>query len=124
MDIGDFEDVRALAEAVGDDYLSHVIAQAEAGMFSRKSWIYGTIGLAWRRLETLLPRWSEGLGDSAFQTPHDDPFPCPTVALGRVGSRVSAWAGTLRRYCNCSPHRPRFSVDFDFITDKELDRRR
>lgn len=40
MDIGDFEDVQALAEAAGDDYLRQVIAHAEAGMFSEKSWTY------------------------------------------------------------------------------------
>jgi hypothetical protein len=40
MDIGDFDDVRALAEAVGDDYLRHVIAQADPGIFSEKSWTY------------------------------------------------------------------------------------
>ena len=40
MDIGDFDDARALAEAVGDEYLRHVITHAEAGMFSRRSWVY------------------------------------------------------------------------------------
>ncbi|NLI32910.1 MAG: hypothetical protein GX422_09035 [Deltaproteobacteria bacterium] len=40
MDIGDFDDVQELAEAVGDEYLRHVIADAEAGMFSGKSWAY------------------------------------------------------------------------------------
>jgi hypothetical protein len=40
MDLGDFDDVRALAEAVGDDYLRQVIANAEAGMFTKKSWVY------------------------------------------------------------------------------------
>lgn len=40
MDIGDFDDVRELAEAVGDEYLRRVIANAEAGMFSGKSWAY------------------------------------------------------------------------------------
>ncbi|MCU0575159.1 MAG: hypothetical protein MUC41_19555 [Syntrophobacteraceae bacterium] len=40
MDMGDFDDMRELAEAVGDDYLRHVIVHAEAGMFSEKSWAY------------------------------------------------------------------------------------
>ena len=40
MDIGDFDDVQVLAEAVGDEYLRHVIANAEAGTFSKKSWAY------------------------------------------------------------------------------------
>ena len=40
MDIGDYADVQELADAVGDDYLRHVIAHAEPGMFSKKSWTY------------------------------------------------------------------------------------
>jgi len=40
MDIGDYDDVHALAELVGDDYLRQVIANSEAGMFSEKSWTY------------------------------------------------------------------------------------
>lgn len=40
MDIGDYEDVQALADMVEDEYLRHVIANAEPGMFSEKSWTY------------------------------------------------------------------------------------
>ncbi len=40
MNIGDYDDVQALANAVGDDYLRQVIANCEAGMFSEKSWAY------------------------------------------------------------------------------------
>ena len=40
MDIGDFDDVQALADAVGDEYLRRVILHAEAGMFSGRSWAY------------------------------------------------------------------------------------
>lgn len=40
MDIGDYDDVQALADAVGDDYLRQVIARCEAGMFSERSWAY------------------------------------------------------------------------------------
>lgn len=48
MDIGDFDDVQALAEAVGDEYLRHVVVHAEAGMFSERSWAYWNyrLGLA------------------------------------------------------------------------------
>lgn len=40
MNIGDYDDVQALADALGDDYLRHVIEHAEPGMFSQKSWAY------------------------------------------------------------------------------------
>jgi hypothetical protein len=40
MDIGDFDDVQALADAVGDEYLRQVILNGEAGMFSGRSWVY------------------------------------------------------------------------------------
>jgi len=40
MNIGDYDDVQALADTVGDDYLRYVIAHAEPGMFSPKSWTY------------------------------------------------------------------------------------
>jgi hypothetical protein len=40
MDIGDFDDMQALAEAVGDEYLRRVLQHAEAGFFSKKSWAY------------------------------------------------------------------------------------
>ena len=40
MDIGDFFDVQRLAELVGEDYLQHVLVNAEAGTFSPRSWAY------------------------------------------------------------------------------------
>lgn len=40
MDIGDFDDVQVLADAVGDEYLRQVVLHAEAGMFSGRSWAY------------------------------------------------------------------------------------
>ncbi|MGA7878573.1 MAG: hypothetical protein WCA08_23135 [Desulfoferrobacter sp.] len=46
MDIGDYDDVQALANAVGDEYLRHVIEHAEPGMFSCKSWAYWHYRLA------------------------------------------------------------------------------
>jgi hypothetical protein len=40
MNIGDYDDVQALAETVGDDYLREVLRRAEAGQFSARSWAY------------------------------------------------------------------------------------
>jgi len=40
MDIGDYTDVQALAKQVGDDVLRQVLAHAEAGQFSARSWAY------------------------------------------------------------------------------------
>jgi hypothetical protein len=40
MNLGDYEDVHALATQVGDDYLREVIARAEIGQFSERSWTY------------------------------------------------------------------------------------
>ena len=40
MNLGDYADVQALAHLVGDDALSQVLAQAEAGQFTPRSWAY------------------------------------------------------------------------------------
>jgi hypothetical protein len=40
MNIGDYDDVQALAAAVGDDYLRDVLRSAEAGQFDARSWAY------------------------------------------------------------------------------------
>jgi hypothetical protein len=40
MDIGDYDDVQALAVQVGDDYLRDVLNHAEIGQFSPRSWTY------------------------------------------------------------------------------------
>jgi hypothetical protein len=40
MNIGDYDDVQALADEVGDDYLRQVLAHAEAGQFEARSWTY------------------------------------------------------------------------------------
>jgi hypothetical protein len=40
MNIGDYADVQALATLVGDDALRAVLAHAEAGQFSARSWAY------------------------------------------------------------------------------------
>ena len=40
MDIGDYADVQWLASQVGDDVLREVLAHAQAGQFSPRSWAY------------------------------------------------------------------------------------
>ena len=40
MNLGDFEDMQAIAIELGDDALRAVLAQAEAGQFSGRSWAY------------------------------------------------------------------------------------
>jgi hypothetical protein len=40
MNIGDFDDVVALARQVGDDYLREVLTHAEIGQFNARSWHY------------------------------------------------------------------------------------
>lgn len=40
MNIGDYADVQALANQVGDDVLREVLQQAEIGQFNERSWAY------------------------------------------------------------------------------------
>ena len=40
MDLGDFEDVAALAEQAGEATLREVLLHGEAGQFSARSWAY------------------------------------------------------------------------------------
>jgi hypothetical protein len=40
MDIGDYDDAQSLASHFGEDRLRRVLTQAEAGLFSPKSWAY------------------------------------------------------------------------------------
>jgi hypothetical protein len=40
MNIGDFDDVVALAKQAGDDYLRDVLTHAEIGQFTPRSWHY------------------------------------------------------------------------------------
>ncbi|MDF0674872.1 MAG: hypothetical protein P0120_11130 [Nitrospira sp.] len=40
MNIGDYDDVQALATLAGDDYLRAVLRQAEIGQFTPRSWAY------------------------------------------------------------------------------------
>jgi hypothetical protein len=58
MNIGDFDDVQALANQIGDDYLREVIAHAEIGQFNERSWAYWhyRLGLAEPGLVPALPK--------------------------------------------------------------------
>lgn len=40
MDIGDYDDVQALAKQADDEYLREVLTHAEAGQFDPRSWAY------------------------------------------------------------------------------------
>jgi hypothetical protein len=40
MNIGDYEDVQALAHQVGEDYLREVLTHSEIGQFTPRSWHY------------------------------------------------------------------------------------
>jgi len=40
MNLGDWDDVQALARSAGDDFLRSVIRHAEAGQFNERSWAY------------------------------------------------------------------------------------
>ena len=40
MNIGDYDDVQALAHQVGDQYLRDVLVHAEIGLFNERSWVY------------------------------------------------------------------------------------
>lgn len=40
MDIGDYDDVQALASELGEVCFSQVLQRAEVGQFSEKSWAY------------------------------------------------------------------------------------
>ena len=51
MNIGDYADVHALAMLVGDDALRAVIANAEAGQFTERSWAYWHYRLGLARVD-------------------------------------------------------------------------
>jgi hypothetical protein len=40
MELGDYDDVQAIAELAGEDALREVLEHAEAGQFSPRSWAY------------------------------------------------------------------------------------
>ena len=51
MNIGDYTDVQALANQVGDDVLREVLKHAEAGQFSERSWAYWHYRLGLARVD-------------------------------------------------------------------------
>jgi hypothetical protein len=55
MNIGDYDDVQALAAAVGDEYLRRVLVHAEAGQFNARSWVYWHYRLGLARLGEVPP---------------------------------------------------------------------
>jgi hypothetical protein len=50
MNIGDYDDVRALVRQVGDAVLRQVLADAEAGQFTARSWAYWPYRLGLARI--------------------------------------------------------------------------
>ena len=58
MDVGDYDDVQAVARELGDAYLSEVVMRAEAGEFNARSWTYWhyRLGLAEIGRVPALPR--------------------------------------------------------------------
>lgn len=55
MNIGDFDDVQALAKQVGDDVLRRVLLHAEAGQFNARSWTYWHYRLGLAELDRVPP---------------------------------------------------------------------
>jgi hypothetical protein len=55
MNLGDYDDVVALAEEVGDEVLRDVLRGAEAGQFSDRSWAYWHYRLGLAGLEQVPP---------------------------------------------------------------------
>lgn len=56
MNIGDYSGVQILAAEVGDDVLRDVLAHAEAGQFSERSWVYWHMMPARRAESDMLAR--------------------------------------------------------------------
>ncbi len=55
MNIGDFDDIQALARMVGDEMLRQVLTHAEAGQFDPRSWAYWHYRLGLAELERVPP---------------------------------------------------------------------
>ena len=55
MNIGDFDDIQALARMVGDEMLRQVLTHAEAGQFDPRSWAYWHYRLGLADLERVPP---------------------------------------------------------------------
>lgn len=63
MNIGDYEDVQALAKLVGDDVLRDVLAHAQAGWFNERSWAYWHFRLGLAILDNVPALPVRGFGD-------------------------------------------------------------
>ena len=55
MNIGDFDDMQALAREAGDEFLRNVIWHAQAGQFDERSWAYWHYRLGLAELEQVPP---------------------------------------------------------------------
>ena len=55
MNIGDFDDMQALAAQVGDDVLRDVLRHAESGQFDERAWAYWHYRLGIAELEKVPP---------------------------------------------------------------------
>ncbi len=55
MNIGDFDDIQALAAQVGDDALRDVLSHAESGQFDERSWAYWHYRLGMAELDKVPP---------------------------------------------------------------------
>lgn len=55
MNIGDYDDVQAMAHEVGDDTLRLVLTNAEIGQFNARSWAYWHYRLGLGTLDHLPP---------------------------------------------------------------------
>ncbi len=55
MDRGDYGDVQRLAAAVGNDVLRDVLARAQAGQFSARSWAYWHYRLGLAKVDCVPP---------------------------------------------------------------------
>jgi hypothetical protein len=62
MNIGDYDDVQALVQLVGDDYLREVLRNAEIGQFNARSWHYWHYRLRMAELGEVPPMPSRRLG--------------------------------------------------------------
>jgi hypothetical protein len=62
MNLGDWDDVQILADAVGDDYLRSVVNNAEAGQFNARSWTYWHYRLHLAKVGTVPPLPERKLG--------------------------------------------------------------
>ena len=55
MDIGDYLDVQALANQVGEDALREVLVHAQTGQFNERSWAYWNYRLGLGSVDYLAP---------------------------------------------------------------------